>query len=394
MKKFTTLALASAIAAASATSAFAFSEEELVIWIGSDKAYEGLAEVGKRFEEELGIKVRVEHPQDVTDRFQQSASTGQGPDLMFWAHDRMGGWADAGLVASIEPSEEFMSQYSPKGWDAMTHNGQVYGYPVSLEAIGLLYNKDIIAEAPSSFEDMLTLNKKLAPEGISTIIWPQIDAYFSVPFFTANGGYVFKRENGVYDVKSTGINNAGSKAGGHMMMKLIDEGATPRKTDFSAAEAQFASGKAATIIAGPWSWSNFKQVGIDFGVVPLPTINGQPAKAFVGVWGAMINKASPNATLAQEFMEKYVMTSEGLKTMNSNKPLGVVSNNEYLQELRKDPRIEAAYTSVDQGMLMPSVPEMGRFWNSFTPALENMVNGRETVDAALDRVADYIVKGS
>ena len=92
---------------------------------------------------------------------------------------------------------------------------------------------------------------------------------------------------------------------------------------FPIAEAQFASGKAATIIAGPWSWSNFDKLDMNYGVAPLPTINGQPAKAFVGVWGAMINNASPNADIAQEFMEKYVMTVDGLKVMNKDIPLGV-----------------------------------------------------------------------
>ena len=185
MKKLALLALTAAIAA---NTAHAFSEDELVIWLGGDKAFKGLAEVGQVFEEELGVKVRVENPEGVTDRFQQAASAGQGPDIIMWAHDRMGGWADAGLIAAVEPSAEFKSHYSTMGWDAMTHNGKIYGYPVSLEAIGLLYNKDIVPEAPSSFESMLKLNKKLAPKGISTIIWPQLDAYFSMPFFTANGG--------------------------------------------------------------------------------------------------------------------------------------------------------------------------------------------------------------
>ena len=68
-----------------------------------------------------------------------------------------------------------------------------------------------------------------------------------------------------------------------------------------------------------------------------------------------------------------------------------VSNHEYMKELQADPRIAASYQSVNQGQLMPSVPEMGRFWSSFTPSLENMINGRESVDKALDKVAKYII---
>lgn len=34
---------------------------------------------------------------------------------------------------------------------------------------------------------------------------------------------------------------------------------------------------------------------------------------------------------------------------------------------------------------------MGRFWSSFTAALDNIVSGRETPEKALDRAAEYIV---
>ncbi len=37
-------------------------EGKLVIWINGDKGYNGLAEVGKKFEKDTGIKVSVEHP--------------------------------------------------------------------------------------------------------------------------------------------------------------------------------------------------------------------------------------------------------------------------------------------------------------------------------------------
>ncbi len=66
------------ISAASTMPGFALEEGKLVIWINGDKGYDGLAEVGQRFTEELGIEVVVEHPESVTDKFQQAAANGQG----------------------------------------------------------------------------------------------------------------------------------------------------------------------------------------------------------------------------------------------------------------------------------------------------------------------------
>lgn len=59
-------------------------EGKLVIWINGDKGYNGLAEVGKKFEKDTGIKVSVEHPDKLEEKFPQVAATGDGPDIIFW----------------------------------------------------------------------------------------------------------------------------------------------------------------------------------------------------------------------------------------------------------------------------------------------------------------------
>ncbi|KYK94687.1 hypothetical protein SA3733_06285, partial [Aggregatibacter actinomycetemcomitans serotype d str. SA3733] len=81
-------------------------EGKLVIWINGDKGYNGLAEVGKKFEKDTGISVLVEHPDRLEEKFAQVASTGDGPDIIFWAHDRFGGYAQAGLLTELTPSKE------------------------------------------------------------------------------------------------------------------------------------------------------------------------------------------------------------------------------------------------------------------------------------------------
>lgn len=46
-------------------------EGKLVIWINGDKGYNGLAEVGKKFEKDTGIKVSVEHPDKLEEKFRR-----------------------------------------------------------------------------------------------------------------------------------------------------------------------------------------------------------------------------------------------------------------------------------------------------------------------------------
>lgn len=82
-------------------------EGKLVIWINGDKGYNGPAEVGKKFEKDTGIKVTVEHPDKLEEKFPQVAATGDGPDIIFWAHDRFGGYAQSGLLAEVTPDKAF-----------------------------------------------------------------------------------------------------------------------------------------------------------------------------------------------------------------------------------------------------------------------------------------------
>src|SRR5476649_150626 len=109
-----TLAISALATLVLSSSAFAKIEEgKLVIWINGDKGYNGLAEVGKKFEKDTGIKVSIEHPDKLEEKYPQVAATGDGPDIIFWAHDRFGGYAQSGLLAEISPDQAFKDKLFP-----------------------------------------------------------------------------------------------------------------------------------------------------------------------------------------------------------------------------------------------------------------------------------------
>lgn len=47
------------------------------------------------------------------------------------------------------------------------------------------------------------------------------EPYFTWPLIAADGGYAFKYENGKYDIKDVGVDNAGAKAGLTFLVDLI-----------------------------------------------------------------------------------------------------------------------------------------------------------------------------
>ncbi|NWK56383.1 maltose/maltodextrin ABC transporter substrate-binding protein MalE [Verrucomicrobiaceae bacterium N1E253] len=370
---------------------FAGKEGELLVWIGGDKGYRGLAEIGKRFERELGRPVKVEAPEGVTDKFQQAAQSGKGPDIIFWAHDRAGEWASAGLLSPVRPKETFKAKFEAKGWDGFKHGGKIWGYPVALEAVGLIYNKDLVKSPPAQLSEIKALNARLQREHqASAILWDYQNTFFSWGIMASDGGYVFgNSKNGEYDVADIGIANRGSIDGLNAIVQLIDDGVMPKGASYSVMEARMNSSEVAMMISGPWAWANLRKSGINFGVAPVPGINGKPGRPFVGVLGAMINRSSPNKELAREFIEHYVLTDEGLKTIDRDVPLGVPARTTTYQDLAaENPLIAATMQNVTNGVLMPNVPEMGKFWSASTTALQIATNGQATPDKALKDAAE------
>lgn len=364
----------------------------LLIWINGDKGYKGLAKIGEEFTKKTGVKVTVEHPEDAPGKFQQAAAAGKGPDIWIWPHDRIGEWINGGLLQTLTPSKEARNAILPLAWNAFTVGGKTYGYPMSIEAVALIYNKDLVPVPPKTFEEVFALDKKLSASGKHAILWDYTNTYFTWPLLAAGGAFPFGvKEDGTFDASKTGVNNAGAIAGVDTIVKLIKDGAMAKGAGYAEMEAGFAKGTVAMMINGPWAWDNAAKAKINFGVAPIPSVNGKAAAPFIGVLGAMISKASPNKDIATEFLENHMLSLHGLKTINADVALGTPANKALFDELKSNANIQATMLSASAGKPMPSNPEMGRFWSSMKSALENITAGRQTTKEGLDAAAKRIL---
>lgn len=383
---FKHLAIA-ALLSSVASSAFAFEEGKLLIWMGGDKGSANLKEVAERFKADLGVDVIVEEVDPAVEKFQQAAATGDGPDIMLWAHDRMGEWAAGGLIAPVTPGAAVTEGILPTAWDAVSFGGKVWGYPVAVEAVGLIYNTDLVKTPPADFADLASLT---VPDGVTKIMWDYNNTYFTMPMLMANGGYAFQKKDGVYDGTTTGVNTEGAIAGATVLDGLIKDGTMPAGVDYGVMDGAMNKGQVAMVINGPWAWGGLKGSGVNFAVAPIPMVNGQKSPAFLGVYSAAINAASPNADLAVEFIENYMLTDEGLATWNKNSALGALADIS-AGAAQTDPNVQATLAIAAEGVPMPSNPEMGAFWSAMQPALTNITTGAQSPADALNDAAKRIL---
>jgi maltose/maltodextrin transport system substrate-binding protein len=364
----------------------------LLVWINGDKGYNGLQKVGDQFTRESGVQVVVQHPEGAPDKFGAAAAAGKGPDIFCWPHDRTGEWARSGLIVPIKPPPRVRDEIEASAWQAFTYKGQVWGYPLAIEAIGLIYNKALVPTSPATFDEVIAIDKQLkAASGgkTSAILWDYNKSFFSWPMLAGPGGYVFGRTaQGELDSKNVGVNTAGALKGAEMLDRLISGGTMPKGARYAEMEAGFARGQVAMMVSGPWSWENAKKAGIDFGVAPVPAVvPGQPSKTFVGVLGCMVSAPSKLKDIAREFIENHLLKVESLKTISADVPLGTPANKAYFRELSADPRIVATMANAQRGEPIPNIPEMGRFFPAMDAALEAITNGRQSPKDALDGAA-------
>ena len=364
----------------------------LLVWINGDKGYNGLQAVGDAFEKLSGVRVVVQHPEGAPDKFQAAAGAGKGPDIFCWPHDRVGEWAKSGLIVPIKPPQRIKSEIEESAWKAFTWQGQLWGYPLAIEAVGLIYNKALVQVPPKSFDEVIALDKALEPGGRKALLWAYNQLFFSWPVLAGGGGYIFGRDaQGNLDPKQVGINSPGALVGAELMARLIKDGHMPQGARYSDMEAQFASGKLAMMINGPWAWDNVKKAKIDFGVGAIPTIAGRPAKPFVGVLGCMITAPSKIKDIAREFIENHLLKVESLMMISADVPLGTPANKAYYQALSSDPNIRATMANALAGEPIPNIPEMGRVFPAMDAALEAISQGRQSPKEALDGAAARVV---
>lgn len=361
----------------------------LLVWINGDKGYNGLQKVGDAFERASGVQVVVQHPEGAPDKFQAAAAAGKGPDIMCWPHDRAGEWAKSGLIVPVKPPRRVRDAIDASAWQAFTYKGQVWGYPLAIEAVGLIYNKALVSTPPTTFDEVIALDKRLSAQGKKALLWDYNKGFFTWPMLAGPGGYVFGRSaNGDLDPQQVGVNHPGAVLAATMLERLITDGHMPKGARYAEMEGAFARGQVAMMINGPWAWDNARKVGINIGVAPVPAVvPGQPSRSFVGVLGCMVSAPSRIKDVAREFLENHLLRVDSLKTISADVPLGTPANKAYFAELSTDPLIAATMAIAQAGEPIPNIPDMGRFFPAMDAALEAITNGRQAPKAALDGAA-------
>ena len=309
---------------------------------------------------------------------------GVGPDLFAAPHDKLGELVNSGHVAPTVNPDKVKKQVLGACGQALTYEGKMYGYPVSAETYALFYNKDLIAEkdVPKTWEDLEKWTKEFnaANPGKYGFIMDVGNSYYTILFTTSSGNRLFGPSG--TDTTSTNINSDASIKGMEFFQSLrstLDVPAADVTT--SMADAAFSSGKAAMHITGPWNIKPFVDAGINFGVAALPALPGdtKPCASFSGTRAMFVSAYSENVEEASKFAE-FLLTDE-MQQLRFALTGAMPSINTKVDS----PYIPGFLEQLDYAFPMPSIPQMGSFWEAMGNFSKNIWDGadvKKVLDAA------------
>ena len=217
------------------------------------------------------------------------------------------------------------------------------------------------------------------------LVWNFVEPFFAIPFLTGYGAWVF--DNSGKPIPA--LDTVQSIDAYQFILSLQQEyGVVPKNCDYETADSLFKSGKAAMIINGDWSWTDYLETpGIDAVVAPLPMVSatGKPMATMVSPKGYSLNAlASPQAVedamVFVQFMTSCSFAAE-VHGIGTHPPCAKKLLNDPL--IQQDPTLAASKEQFDRGRLMPVDIEMRAIWDAMRPPYQSLLGGNTTpADAA------------
>lgn len=368
----------------SGASADAATNEELsgTIQVAVDGGYiDYMTAMGETFTADTGVKVEVIEADmfDILDAL--PTQQGNTADIFMLPNDRVGDLANQKLLTPVTAD---ISGYTDTAQTASTFNDEHYFLPMATDTTLFIYNKALLTEVPKTLSE-------LEPADYAAKF---TDFYHTGGAFMSDGGYIFGKDN--TDTADIGLANKGSIEAATYIQSLYESGnetwdlMRDDTVAYDIMEQAFKDGKVKAIINGPWALAGYAEAGIDYGIAPIPSLNGNGDFApLVGTKGLGINAYTDNANAAQAFLS-FLGTDENAQAF-FEQTLEVNPNKSIKYEDGSNESIILEATS--KGTSMPTDPAFGKVWEPMAEALKQIAAGEEiepALTAAVDKIASDI----
>lgn len=242
------------------------------------QALEKVVEAFNAKHEDIRIRALALSYESYASKLTTAIPRDNGPDLFIYAHERIGGWAEAGLISPLDPDmrEGELEAFFPETLEPLRYNKKLYGLPLAFKSLVLYYNKALVTTPPSTTDELMEMADTFASRDIYALAYQHENFYFHAPWHFGFGASLFN-ENGQLAVDSDASLQALA-----FVKKLQSNKYIPQEPTGAVITQLFNQGETAMVINGPWFLGEIAPE-LDYGITNIPIVSatGRPATPFL-----------------------------------------------------------------------------------------------------------------
>ncbi len=362
----------------------------------------------ERFEaDHPGVRVRplYKETEELRAGFQAAVLAGAGPELVYGPSDVLGTFHTMGIIQDLAPwisAEErdafvegaitSLPATDGSGRRAVVQIGDRFG-----NHLALVYNRRFVTTPPLTTDDLVRIARDNTVDGDGDgrpdrygLVWNYTEPFFGIPFLTGFGGWVFQEPES--EPPRPDLDTPAMAAALGFIRDLRERHqVTPANCDYELADSLFKTGRAAMIINGDWSWSDYlANPSIDAAVAVLPTVDatGLPMRPMVAPKGYSLNaNASGDQADAAMAFVRYMTSDEVQRRLLQRLRMLPARRAAWDDPLvASDPTLAASRKQIENGRLMPVAAELRAVWDGMKPAYQAVLGGTLEPAAAAARM--------
>lgn len=220
------------------------------------------------------------------------ATDATGPDIVVGANDWVPTGAKSGKLSPITLTAAVKSRFNPTQLFDLTYKNSLYGVPIDVNNVAMIYNEKLVSAAPNTFGDMVAYYKankasKNLKAGLCVAGGGMSWGAHSV--FSALGAdaYQFNSRDQIVYNRTFDYPKFSNNVKTYLLDGKKSNGFFPA-TD-TGCKDNFLAGTVPFAIIGNWEWKDYVAKGFAMNLMPVPGVTaGTYGKMFGSVSGAML----------------------------------------------------------------------------------------------------------
>lgn len=288
-----------------------------------------------------------------------------GPDIVVAANDWVPTAAKSGKLAPVSLTSSQKSRFTPSQLFDLSYQGKLYGVPVDVNDVAMIYNTKLVKSAPKTFGDMVDFYKaNKTADGLKAGLC------------IAGGGMSWGAHSVFSALGADAYQMFGSRVNYHISfnpqtfgnnVKTYLLGSDGKSNGFFPAtdtgcKDNFLAGTVPYAVIGNWEWKDYTAKGFAMNLMPVPSVDGKYGHMFGSVSGALLTSFAQTHGVA--------VGAKSVLTNFFGSTAGQVAYQKYegrppaAKGAQSDPSVADGQKGFGSAASLAGIPQIGAFLNN------------------------------